>query len=175
MRVVDFAKKLGKECIIFKVDFKKAYDSVNWSFLEYMMERFGMDDKWKTWIKECVFKGDLTILVNRSPTQEVSIKKGLKQGDPLAPFSFLMVTEGLTDLMRNTLSLELFKGFKVGKDEEVIPILQYVDYTIMVGEASWENLWMMKAILRCFELVSSLKVNFHKSRVIGINVDQSFQ
>jgi hypothetical protein len=42
--VVDLAKKSGKECLIFKVDFEKAYDSVEWSFLEYMLRRFGFDE-----------------------------------------------------------------------------------------------------------------------------------
>lgn len=44
--LVDYAKKLKKECLIFKVDFEKAYDSVDWGFLEYMMRRVGMCEKW---------------------------------------------------------------------------------------------------------------------------------
>lgn len=51
--VVDFAKKKRKESMILKVDFKKAYDKVNWKFLNYMMGRFGMEEKWRLWIKEC--------------------------------------------------------------------------------------------------------------------------
>lgn len=134
-----------------------------------------MDEKWRGWIKSCVFKGDLLIIVNESPTGEVRIQKGMKQSDPLAPFLFLLVAEGLTGLLRNVVSLGCFKGFKVGQEGEEVSILQYADNTLLVGEASWENLWTIKAILRCFELVSGLKVNFHKSRLIGINVDQSFQ
>lgn len=174
-KVIDFTKKSGKACLIFKVDFTKAYDSVNWGFMEYMMGRFGMDDRWKRWIRECIFKGDLSVLINGSPAEEVRIHKGLKQGDTLAPFLFLMMAEGLTGLMRNAVALGLFKGFKVGNGGEEVSILQYADDTLLVGEASWENLWSMKAILRCFELVSGLRVNFHKSRVIGINVEQQFQ
>lgn len=68
------------------------------------------------------------------------------------------------------MELGIFKGFKVGSGGEEVSILQYVDDTLLVGEATPENLWAMKAILRCFELVSGLKVNFHKSRVMGINM-----
>lgn len=53
-------------------------------------------------------------------------------------------------------------------------ILQYADDTLFVGEASWENLWAIKSILRCFELVSEFKVNFHKSSLVGVNVEESF-
>lgn len=141
--VIDYAKKFRKKCLVFKVDFEKAYNSMNWKFLEYMMGRFGMDDKWKNWIKECVFKSDLSVLVNGSPTEEVRIQKGLKQGEPLAPFLFLMVVEGLTSMMRNAVEFGTFKGFKVGNNGEEASILQYANDMLLVGEASWENLWAM--------------------------------
>lgn len=125
-------------CFIFKVDFEVAYDSVNLSFLNYMMGRFQMDEMWKTWIKECVWKGDLSVLVNGNPTDEVRIQKGLKQGDPLTPFLFLMIAEGLTGLMQNAVALGLFKGFMVGNNGEEISILQYADDNLLVGEATWK-------------------------------------
>lgn len=130
--VTDFAKKSKRPCLIFKVDFAKAYDSINWSFLEYMIGRFGMNQRWKSWIKECIFKGDLSVLINGSPSKEVKIQKGLKQGDPPAPFLFLMVAEGLTGMMSNVVSAGLFKGFKVGIDGEEVSILQYVVDTLLV-------------------------------------------
>lgn len=71
-------------------------------------------------------------------------------------------------------SLGLFRGFKVGNGGEDVSILQHADDTLFVGEATWVNLWALKSILRCFELVSGLKVNFHKSSIIGINVDGNF-
>jgi hypothetical protein len=53
--LVDYAKKMKKQCLIFKVDFEKAYDSADWSFLEYMMGRVGMCPKWVAWMKACVW------------------------------------------------------------------------------------------------------------------------
>jgi hypothetical protein len=44
--VIDVARKLKKKCLIFKVDFEKAFDSVSWVFLEYMLVRLGFSDKW---------------------------------------------------------------------------------------------------------------------------------
>ncbi|MCI27595.1 LINE-1 reverse transcriptase like, partial [Trifolium medium] len=61
--IIDLAKKSGKDCLIFKVDFEKAYDSVSWSFLEYMMRRLGLAEKWRSWIRACVFSGHLSVLV----------------------------------------------------------------------------------------------------------------
>lgn len=136
------------------------------------MGRFGFCDKWRSWIKACVFSGKYSVLVNCRPTKEVSIQKGLKQGHPLAPFLFLLVAENLR--MKNAILQRKFKGFKVGNSGTEISILQYADDTMLVCEACWENLWVMKSVLRCFKLVSGLKVNFKKTRVIGINVEDSF-
>jgi len=114
--LVNFAKKAKKECLILKVDFEKAYDSVDWGFWEYMLNMMGFWAKWVWWIKTCVFGGTMSILVNGSPTEEINIQRGLKQGDPLAPFSFLLVAEGFSGLMRNVVHLKLFEGFRFKRD-----------------------------------------------------------
>jgi hypothetical protein len=55
--VIDLAKKTGKECLILKVDFEKAYDSVEWGFLDFMLRNFGFGDKWRAWMRACFFCG----------------------------------------------------------------------------------------------------------------------
>ncbi|PNY14141.1 cysteine-rich receptor-like protein kinase [Trifolium pratense] len=172
--VIDFAKKAGKKCLIFKVDFEKAYDSVDWSFLDYMLGRFGFNVKWRAWMKACICSGSMSVLVNGSPTEEISIKRGLKQGDSLAPLLFLIVAEGLGALMREAVQKGYFKPFLVGRGRLPVSILQYADDTLCIGEATVENLWTLKAVLRGFELVSGLKVNFWKSCLVGVNVSHDF-
>lgn len=142
--IIDLAKKRGKDCLIFMVDFEKAYDSVRWDFLDYMLGRFGFNEKWKSWIREGVFSGKLSLSINGSPMEEMNIQRGLKQGDPLAPFLFLLVVEGLSGLLKNVASLRKFKGFKVCNSDVTVSHLQYVDDTILIGEACEQNLWVMK-------------------------------
>lgn len=172
--VVDEANRKKKKCLILKVDFEKANDSVNWNFLNYMMIRLGFCEKWRKWIRACIFSGKCSVLVNGSPIEEVEIQMGLKQGDLLSSFLYLMVAEGLSVMMKNGVSSRISKGYNIGNEGSEISILQYADDTLLVGEASWVNLWVMKAVLRNFELVSGLKVNFQKTRVIGVNVDDEF-
>ncbi|CAJ2663797.1 unnamed protein product [Trifolium pratense] len=119
--VVDLAKRTGKECLIFKVDFEKAYDSVDWGFLEYMLRRFGFCEVWIGWIQACIFGGNLSVLVNGSPTGEINIQRGLKQGDLLAPFLFLLVAEGFGGAMRRAGELHLFKGFSIRSGGPCLP------------------------------------------------------
>lgn len=147
--VVDYVKKKKEKAFILKVDFEKAYDSVNWKFLEYMMGRFGFSEKWRGWIRECIFSRRCSVLVNGSPTEEVDIQKGLKQGDPLSPFLYLMVAEGLSGLMKKVVNMGKFTGCEIGNEGPMVSILQYADDTLLIGEAIWENMWVVKTILRC--------------------------
>lgn len=67
---VDLAKCLRKVCHIFNVNFEKAYDSASWSFLDYMLTRFGFSNKWRSWVRGCVcLIFNLIVLINGSPTQ----------------------------------------------------------------------------------------------------------
>ncbi|MCI10579.1 RNA-directed DNA polymerase (Reverse transcriptase), partial [Trifolium medium] len=125
-------------------------------------------------MKACVFGGNLSVLVNGCPTGEINIQRGLKQGDPLAPFLFLLVAEGFGGAMRRAVDINLFHGFNIGRNGPSISHLQYADDTLCIGDASVENLWTIKAILRGFELASGLRVNFWKSCLMGVNVSDDF-
>ncbi|XP_028120245.1 uncharacterized protein LOC114317682 [Camellia sinensis] len=70
--IVDWWKKTKKHGIILKLDFEKAYDSVNWSFLLSMMKNFGFGEKWLTWVQECILNTRVSVLVNGSPISEFS-------------------------------------------------------------------------------------------------------
>jgi len=140
-----------------------------------MLVRVGFCTKWVRWMKGCVFgRSMLSILVNGNPTEEINIQRGLKQGDPLAPFLFLVVAEGFSGLMRNVVWLNLFEGFRFRRERMVISHLQYADDTLCIEKASVEILWTLKALLRGFEMASGLEVNFLKSCLIGINVAREF-
>ncbi|CAJ2637088.1 unnamed protein product [Trifolium pratense] len=171
--LLDLAKRRKDKCLFFKVDFERAYDTVNWNFLEYMMVRMGFAEGWRQWIRACVFQSSMSVLVNGSPTGDFNVDKGLRQGDPLSPFLFLIVAEGLTGLMNKAVATGLFHGYKVS-NTILFHTLQFADDTIIVGEGNWDNLWSIKTVLRSFELVSGLKVNFFKSKLYGINLDDRF-
>ena len=158
------AKFKNNPCMVFKLDFEKAYDSVSWGFLNYMMMRMGFCERWRKWIHGCLSSATISILINGSTTREFVPERGLRQGDPLAPFLFNIAAEGLTGLMRTTVSKNLFSSYKVGRQKEEINILQYADDTLFFGTATTANVRVMKSILRIFELVSGLKINYAKSQ-----------
>jgi len=109
-------------------------------------------------------KSNPSVLVNGSPTDEFQLKRGLRQGDPLSPFLFLLAAEGFNILMKSMVDNHLFHGYKVGSDvSTVVSHLQFADDTLIIAEKSWANVRAMRAVLILFEAISGLKVNFNKS------------
>jgi len=86
------------------------------------MDRLGFSLLWIEWIKACMESASVSVLVNGSPMEEFKPKRGLRQGDPLAPFLFLIVAEGLTGLMRNARSAGIFKGAEVGSQRMQVDV-----------------------------------------------------
>jgi len=173
--VVDEARRSKKELILFKVDFEKAYDSIDFDYLDEVMRNMGFPTLWRKWINECIRTATAFVLVNGSPTNEFSLERGLRQGDPLSPFLFLLAAEGFHVLMESLNLNDLFVGYTVGRsDVTVVSHLQFADDTLIMGVKSWANIRSMRVILLLFEALSGLKVNFSKSHLVGVNVALSW-
>ena len=156
-----------------KVDFKKAYDSVRWDYLYDMLHRMRFHSKWIMWIKGCLASATVSVLVNGCPTEEFHPLRGLRQGDPLAPFLFLVAAEGLAGLVRQAVKVNLYSGLNIGSKEVELCIIQFADDTLFLCQDAYSNVFTLKALLRGFEVASGLKINFRKSKLAGINVRES--
>ncbi|XP_071687761.1 uncharacterized protein [Rutidosis leptorrhynchoides] len=78
--ILSWYKYKNKKMLLFKVDFEKAYDSVNWEYLLFMLSSLGFSEKWCSWIKGCLFSARTSVLINGSPTREFMLKKGFETG-----------------------------------------------------------------------------------------------
>jgi hypothetical protein len=105
---VDEARKLKKELLLFKVDFKKAYDLVDWEYLDAVMRKMSFPILWRKWIKECVSTSTASALVNGSLTYDFPLESGLCHDDPLSPFLFLLAAEGLNIMMIEMVNSDIF-------------------------------------------------------------------
>lgn len=74
--IVEETKLLKKKGVMFKVDFEKAYDSVSWDFLNFVMEKMGFSNVWRKWISECLSSASVSVLVNGSAMEEFRMSQG---------------------------------------------------------------------------------------------------
>ena len=117
-----------------KIDFEKSYDNVNWSFLLSIMSQMGFPSLWCVWIKGLLESSRAAVLVNGSPTFDFKCEKGLRQGDPISPFLFLMVMEVLSWLLEKAKEIGVFKGIDMLDSNIVISHLFYADDALILGE-----------------------------------------
>lgn len=96
------------------------------------------------------FSSFMSILVNGSTIKDFIVNRGLRQGDPLSFFLFMMDMERLTGLMKREASIGEFRGFHIN-EKVYVDLLQFVDDTIIIGDGSLENLWGVKEIHRGFK------------------------
>nr|GEX12594.1 RNA-directed DNA polymerase, eukaryota [Tanacetum cinerariifolium] len=111
--IIQWCKHKKKHSFIFKMDFEKAYDSVRWDYLDDILKRFGFGHRWCDWIQECLRSSKGSVLVNGSPTEEFQFFKGLKQGDPLSPFLFILVMESLHLSFKRVVDAGKFNGLNI--------------------------------------------------------------
>lgn len=166
--VIDSRIRANKSGIVCKVDFEKAFDNVKWNFIDFAMERFGFGIRWRNWIKWCISFPRFSILINGEATSCFKSQKGIRQGDPISPFLFIMVVEILSLMIKKTPAGGLITGFQVAKNGTVINHLQFADDLVVFLDDCEEEFLNLKNILFAFELVAGLKVNFLKGAIFGI-------
>lgn len=90
-KLIDSRNRFKEDGVIFKFDLEKAYDCVDWSFVEYMLFRFVFGETWGGWIREYISTICFFVLVNGSPTKLLKASRMIRQGGPLSPFLFTIV------------------------------------------------------------------------------------
>lgn len=170
--IIVFLKKSRDGGPVVKMDFEKAYDSLDHNFLDCMLEGMGFGVKWRQWMKYCIASPMISVLVNGSSTRQFGLERGLRQGDSLSPFLFNVAVEGLSALFMKAEELNMVKDEVFGCQGVHISHLQSVDDTIIFLQPNVEYLVNARCILRCFELASGLRINFHKSCVVKVGKEK---
>ena len=136
--IVDSTLRRKKYRLVCKLDIEKAYDSINWEFLYQVMGRMGFSSRWMSWIKWCISTTSFLVLINGSPVGFFQSSRGLRQGDPLSPYLFVIGMEALSCLINRAVEgnyLSSNRNADRGGEELVISHLLYADDTLLFCEA----------------------------------------
>ncbi|CAL1410909.1 unnamed protein product [Linum trigynum] len=159
-------KKKGKSgWMAAKLDITKAYDRVDWSFLEAVMTKLGFNERWIHLIMECVTTVSFSLLVNGHKTEWFKPTRGLRQGDPISPYLFLLVAEGLSGLISVAEREKKITGIRVKRGAPSISHLLFADDSILFTRATKQESEQLKRILNLYELESGQQVNLVKSEL----------
>jgi hypothetical protein len=130
------------------------------------MIKLGFHPTWVNWIRICVSSSSFSILLNGSPFGKFTPSRGLRQGDPLSPFLFILGTEVLSRLFHQQESIGLLKGIRIAKACPPINHLLFADDLIIFGKATSSDANSISTCLHKYCSWSGQKVNSGKSSIL---------
>jgi hypothetical protein len=157
--------------VILKIDFEKAYENICWGFVEEVLERKGFSTLLRNWIMSTIRGGEVCININGKNGLYFKTYRGLRQGDPLSPLIFNLTVDALDHMLSKAKEKRRIRGVVPHLIPGGVTHLQYVDDTVVMVGCDQYSLRNLKFLLYCFEWMSGLKINYHKSEVVVIGVD----
>ncbi|XP_019085377.1 PREDICTED: uncharacterized protein LOC104714891 [Camelina sativa] len=155
-----------------KTDMSKAYDRVEWDFVAALLRKMGFAEIWISWIMFCVSSVEYKVLINRQPNGQIVPARGLRQGDPLSPYLFILCMEVLIANIRKAEADKRITSIKVANKRPQITHLLFADDSLFFFKADKEQCGVVLDILKQYEAVSGQQINFAKSLVqFGHTVD----
>ncbi|KAJ9558649.1 LOW QUALITY PROTEIN: hypothetical protein OSB04_013263 [Centaurea solstitialis] len=133
----------------------------------------GFGKTWIAWVKGLIGSARVSVLVNGSPTPQFPLQKGVRQGDPLSPYLFIIAVEGLIAALKDAVAKGLIIGVNLPGNGTNIASLHFADDAIFMGKWDDNNISNLMKLLRCFHKASGLKVNWCKSTLTGTGVSNS--
>jgi hypothetical protein len=152
--------------VAMKVDLQKAYDRVNWSFLKAVLEKFGFHWQFVNWIMQCVSSVSYSIMVNGGKTKSFKPSRGLRQGDPLSPYLFILCQEVLSRMIEKDHAASIINGIKMNRDGPPFTNVMYADDIMIFAKATNREIQALDDCLERYCLWSGQLVNREKSGLI---------
>ena len=151
--------------VALKHDISKAYDRIDWSYLKRVMMKIGFSDIWINWISMCIEIVDYSVLVNGSVAGPIILGRGLRQGDPLSPYLFIICAKGLSAFIRKAEARGNINGVKICTKVPIVSHLLFVDDCFLFFRGNINQAEKMKNILAFYEKASGQAINLQKSEI----------
>ena len=146
-----------------KLDISKAYNQVKWVFPWKIMLKLGFDEQWVHLAMETVHIATYSVLINGEPKGYITPSSGIKQGDPLSPYLFLLCAEGLSSLIRKAVERKQLHGILSCINGVCISHLLFADDSFISYQATVEESQHQLDLLGKYEAASSQALNRQKN------------
>lgn len=166
--VLHYLKGSGatKNCsMVVKTYISKAYNRLEWSFIRTVLERMGFCDTWVSWMMQCVTTVHYSFLLDNEVMGKVIPQRGIRQGDPLSPYIFILCGEVLSGLCTKTQIKGLLPGLKVAQQCPKINHLLFADDTMIFTKTDPQSCSTLMEIFHEYEQGSGQMINAQKSSI----------
>lgn len=165
--------RCSREHIAIKTDLSKAFDRVEWVFLEKAMRTLGFSEDWCNLIMECVTSVEYQVLINGNPYGDIRPTRGIRQGDPLSPYLFVICTEMLVQRLMQAERRGEITGLEIARGAPSVSHLLYADDSMFYCKNTDEELNSIRSILHEYSLASGQRINYQKSSIyFGKNIPE---
>ena len=157
-------KRNGKEALMaLKLDMSKAYDRVEWRYLELIMRKLGFSERWIALVLMCIGTVSYSVLINGEAKGNIVPSRGLQQGDPISPYLFLLCAEGLSAMLRKDEELGNIRGISVYRGAPRNSHLFFANDSIVFCRANMDEGRRILKVLEDYEGESGQKLNKEKT------------
>eukprot|EP00253_Pinus_taeda_P035518 PITA_35518 len=154
--------------MLLKIDLSKAFDSICWEYMQKILKAFGFDATWIRWISSLISSTFFSILINGIPSSTFHPTRGIREGDPLSPFLFVIMAKGLGRSIKATILAGNLKGISIHQ-APTTSHQQFVDDNMLFGHSSVQEARTFNSILDNFSKASGALINKVKSQIFFFN------
>jgi hypothetical protein len=163
--ILSSQKEVEEGLWLSKSIWKKAFDQMEWSFLLAILSKLGFHPTWINWIRICVTSPSFSILINGSHFGLFNTARGLRQGDPLSPFLFILGIEVISHLLLRQESLDLLKGIEIARNCSPITHFLFANDLILFAKATSSKASTLKSCLDKYCMWFGQAINISKSSI----------
>lgn len=148
-----------------KVDLEKAYDRVGWKFMEGILKEVNCPREMQERIMGCIKTSATNILWNGEKLEGFNTSRGLRQGDPLSPYLFVLGMEKLTHLIQARVRAKQWRGVRAGRTGPTISHMMFADDLVLFAEANMDNINTIMDVLQVFGDMSGHRISEEKTEI----------